>query len=158
MGARQTQPAKPASAARHTRQTQRQIVLPVLAGVVLIALLVGVVLWLPQRLQVGIVSDFMLVVFMLCPAVICMLPLTIALLVAAFGAGRLHDRTAPPLRGLQARTGRLAAQANTVAGAVNQRTVTYGARLGAVLRVLDVFEYPQSAATNGEGKDEQATE
>lgn len=157
MRARQTQP-KPASAASHARQTRRQIVLPVLAGAVLIALLVGVVLWLPQRLQVGIVSDFMLTVFMLCPAVICLLPLTILLLVAAFGAGRLHDRAAPPLRGLQARSGKLAGLADSAAATVNQRTVVYGARLGAALRVLDIFEDPRPTATDGEGKDEQGTE
>lgn len=157
MRARQTQ-SKPASAAHHARQTQRQIILPVLGGVVLIALLVGIVLWLPQRLQVGIVSDFMLTVFMLCPAVICMLPLTILLLVAAFGAGRLHDRAVPPLRGLQARSGKLAGLADSAATTVNQRTIVYGARLGAALRVLDIFEYPQPTATDGEGKDEQGTE
>jgi hypothetical protein len=143
-------------AARHKRQTRRQILLPVLGGVVLIILLVGVVLWLPQRLQVGIVSDFMLSVFMLCPAVICMLPLTILMLSAAFGAGRLHDRAVSPLRGLRVRVDNVTGQIETAAGKINQRTVTYGARLGAVMRVLDVFEYskPSAAHTDKESRHE----
>lgn len=142
--------AQPTPAARHARQTRRQILLPVLGGVALIILLVGVVLWLPQRLQVSIVSDFMLLVFMLCPAVICMLPLTILMLAAAFGAGRLHDRAVSPLRGLRVRTDNITGQIETAAGKVNQRTITYGARLGALMRVLDVFEYPQPGAADTE--------
>lgn len=159
MPAKQSQPPAPDSVARHARQTRRQIVLPVLAGVLLIALLVAVVLVLPQRLQVSTVSDFLVIVFMLCPAAICMLPLTILMLIAALGVGRLHDRAAPPLRGLQTRTAAITGQVESAADAVNRQAVTYGARLGAVLRVLDVFEYPQPAATtDGKDNDERNTE
>lgn len=145
-------PVRPDSEAQHRRETRRQILLPLLAGTLLIVVLVGLVLILPRRAQVGIIADFMLTVFMLCPAAVCLLPVTIGLLVAAFGTGRLHDRAAPPLRGLQARTAAISDRADTLANAVNQRVIAYSGRLGALLRLFDVFEYKQPTAV-----DEEAT-
>ena len=150
----QPRPLRPDSKAQHRRETRRQILLPLLAGTLLIVVLVGVVLILPRRAQVSIISDFLLTILMLCPAAVCLLPVTIGLLVAAFGAGRLHDSAAPPLRGLQARTAAISDRADALANAVNQRVVAYGGRLGAVLRVFDVFEYKQPTAVDEETTNE----
>ena len=114
----------------------------------------GMVLILPRRAQVGIMADFLLTVFMLCPAAVCLLPVTIGLLVAAFGAGRLHDRAAPPLRGLQARTAAISARADALADSVNRRVIAYSGRLGALLRLFDVFAYRRPNAVDEETANE----
>ncbi|MGQ9887201.1 MAG: hypothetical protein ACUVSX_01810 [Aggregatilineales bacterium] len=150
----QPRPLRPDSKAQHLRETRRQILLPLLAGTLLIVVLVGVVLILPRRAQVSIISDFLLTLFVLCPAAVCLLPVTIGLLVAAFGAGRLHDSAAPPLRSLQARTAAMSDRTAALADAVNRRVVAYGGRLGAALRAFDAFEHKQPTAVDEETTNE----
>lgn len=146
---------QPDSQAKHLRETRRQILFPLLAATLLVVVSIMVVLILPRRAQVSVVADIMLITLMLCPAAVCLLPLTIGLLVVAFRAGQLHSQLAPPLRGWQARTAALSARAAALADAVNRRVIVYSARLEVVLRALDAFEDKQpTTSTLSEETDE----
>jgi hypothetical protein len=125
---------------RHRRETIRYVILPfALVLLVVIVCLVGVFL-LPLRAQVSVVSDVMLTVLMLCPAVVCMLPLAILMVSGVFAMNRAHDAAANPLRRLQAMSARLAARAESTGDTVNQQTIGLSSRLGGLYRFTAVLE------------------
>jgi hypothetical protein len=108
----------PESQKAHRRQTRTQIVLPMLGGVLLILAGVVIAALMPQRLQVGIMADFLFTVLLLCPLVICFFPLYILLAVAVFKFNDLHNALE-----------RLLGRAERVSENVNDRVRAGGDRL-----------------------------
>jgi hypothetical protein len=127
---------------KHRRQTLVQIILPLaLVLLLIIGLLAAALLWLlPRRPQVSILADVMFTVLMLCPAVLCVLPITIGLVSAVFAMNRAHDSAARPLRRLEALSVRLTQRAESTADTINRKTIETSARMGGVYKVLGVLE------------------
>lgn len=125
---------------RHRRETLRLVMLPmILVLIAVIACLVGVLL-LPRRAQVSVVSDVMFTVLMLCPAVLCVLPITILTISAIFAMNRAHDAASGPLRRLEDMSARLAERAESSTDALNRQTIGISARLGFLYRLMSNLE------------------
>jgi len=77
-----------------------------------------IVFMLPHTKQVSLVADFTMTALMLCPLVICLLPISIGLATAAVMSGRLHKGAAKPLRRVEA-----------LSVEMSNRTVNIGERL-----------------------------
>ena len=127
----------------HRRDTLRYIVLPIALVLLLIIVCLAGVLLMPRRVQVGTVSNVMLMVLMLCPAVICLLPVTIAAVVGVFGMNRVHDAVANPLKQLENRSATLAEKVESTTERINRKTIDVSARFGVVHKLLGTFEKPE---------------
>lgn len=137
------------SQATHRRETRRYILLPFAAALLLVVACVVVVLLFRRGVQVSLVADLMVLVLMLCPAVICLLPVTLLMVMAVFGMNQAHDALAKPLKRVEDVTVMMAERTAASANVVNQKTIDTSARLGFVLRVLNVFE-PTRKGTDDE--------
>jgi len=90
----QTTPAAQLEAARerHRTETRREILLPAVLGLGVLALaIVAVLVFANRNPQISLIADFTLSLLVLCPAALCMLPLALGLVVAAVGMNRVHD-------------------------------------------------------------------
>jgi hypothetical protein len=85
----------------------------------------------------------MLIVMMLCPAVICLLPITILTLVGALGMSSVHSALARPLKKLEAQSTTLAEKAESTMERINRKTIDISARFGVVHKLLGTFEKPE---------------
>jgi hypothetical protein len=133
----------------HRRELFRQIILPLLGGAAFVALLLVITLLLPRRLQVSLISDFMLTCLGLCPAVICLFPLYVAMMVMAFGMNKVNDALARPLRRLENGSSALASRVGQVTDTINQKAVDLSVKIAPIEKVLDVFERPQDIEQRG---------
>ncbi|MBZ0304144.1 MAG: hypothetical protein K8J31_30695 [Anaerolineae bacterium] len=133
---------------RHRRETLIQLVLPMLLLALLVAAGVVLVVLLPRGLQVGIVSDLMFAVLILCPAALCLLPLTILMVTAAVGMNHAHDALAQPLRKVEGHSASMVARTQTAADQVNHTTVNLSARLGFLYRWMSIFEQTSEKEEN----------
>jgi high-affinity K+ transport system ATPase subunit B len=131
---------------RHRRETWWRITVPTLLVVLLIGALVALVIVLPLRAQKSLVSDTMLTVLMLCPAAICLLPLTLLAVIAVFGMNQVHDKLAEALRRVEDYSELMVKKTEQGTDVINRRTIDVAARLAPVHRLLGFFE--------DEGKDE----
>ncbi len=141
-----------ASEQQHRQETRWQILLPLLLGLFLIVICTILVILFRKADQVSLVADTMVVVFMLCPMTICLLPITLGLIVGAFAMNKVHDQTRKPLRRLQLLSRQMADQTQKTTDTINQKTINTSARMGALYRLLDVFNRPRPSKS--EVKDE----
>ncbi len=148
------QPELRQSEVRHRRQTVLQLVLPMLLVVLLVVACVVLVLLFPRRLQVGIVADIMVTTFMLCPAVICMFPLALGMLIAVFGMNRVHDGLARPVRRVADFSHTLSERTISTTDMINQKTIDLSARLGGVYKLLSVLESEEYKSDGSDSEDE----
>ena len=137
------QPHAQTSELRHRRDTRLWLVLPMVFLVLLIAAAVAVLIFVPRNLhesQTSVVADLMLSVLMLCPAAVCMLPVTILMLVSVVGMNRAHDMMARPLRVLEAHSETLTSKTQAITDTVNRKTIDASSRLGFIYKHFETFE------------------
>ena len=80
----------------HRRQTRWAIYLPFAGGLVLLLILM-IVAANQGGARIGVISDFFLTLFILCPLVLCMFPIYLLMVLMVVGMGRAHDKTAQGL-------------------------------------------------------------
>ncbi|MBZ0280334.1 MAG: hypothetical protein K8L97_06310 [Anaerolineae bacterium] len=133
------------------RETLRYLLLPMLGALLVVLVGAAAVLFLPQRLQVSIIADWMMSVLVLCPVVICLFPICIGLIAAIAGMNRLHDAAAKPLRRAEDWSRTLAERTVKTTDALNERTVAVSTRFAFVDRLFSAFDPP----SNGDAKKEE---
>jgi hypothetical protein len=93
--------------------------------------------------QVSIVSNTLLMVFMLCPAVICLFVPLLALILAVFGMNKAHTLIAKPLRQVEDLTETLEQRTQEVTNSINRQTINVSSRFAILNKWLGVFERPK---------------
>ena len=131
------------SARQHRRDTWWRIIAPTIIVFLLLMAILGGVLLLPRLAQVSIVSDFVLTILVLCPLVLCFLPVTILSVVAIFGLNRAHNALKRPLYRLEDYSKTMAERTESVTEQVNRQTIQISARFGALYKVIDKLEPPK---------------
>lgn len=127
--------------AQHRRQTRLFIWLPFGAAILLILGAVVVAALLPLRLQLSVVSDFVLTVLVLCPMAICLLPLYIALVVLIAAMNRLHHNTAHALGRAVNWSQSLSRRVDQAAGRLERWSIQWSTRLAPLEKTLfSLFE------------------
>lgn len=125
----------------HRRQTRLQIGLPLYgAGFLILLLVAGTVavsIWRPQPGQISMVADILTTVCMLLPLALCMLPVYLLLMVAAFGMGSVNESSARQLRRVNALSRTITEKTITATHAIDQRTLETRARLAGVEKAMD---------------------
>lgn len=139
------------SVKRHRRETLLQIVLPVLAGAVLIIVLLVTAALLQAR-QMGAIADFLLTVMVLCPAAICMLPFYMIFAVLALSFGGVHSAAAKPLRRVEDLTSTLSSRTRAISDSISRRSIDLSVKIAPLERLLMIFE--RNDLSVPEGKDD----
>ena len=154
----QNTPAPLASERQHRRETFRQVVLPVVLGFAGLLTAIGLAAWLvavqPAPGQLSLVADMLLIVFVLLPMVICLLPLYILLMVAAFGTGALHNASARQLRRLNRLTQTVSDRTIQVTERANRQTLALRVRLAGAEALMEgaFSENPTTNNANSNGE------
>lgn len=125
----------------HRWQTRLQIALPLYAvafGVLLLAGgVIGISLWRPQSGQISMVADVMVTVCMLLPLVVCMLPVYLLFMVAAFGMGTLNQMSAHQLRRLNDLSRTVTEKTITATQAADEQVLNARVRLAGLEKAMD---------------------
>lgn len=143
----QSQPILDASGKKHRRETLRQILLPFLLAVLLIVACVVAVmspLFPPPagQYQISIVSNLLLMVFILCPALLCFSGLAIGMVVLAAAMNKGHDAAAKPLQRVEDLSRTLEQRTVEATNTLNRKTIDISSRFALVYKWLGVFERP----------------
>lgn len=134
----------------HRRETRRLILLPFALGLLLVLGCVVVVLLLRRGSQISVISDLLILVFMLCPALLCMLPVTILMIMAVFGMNRVHDQAARPLRRIHEYSMMVANRVDETSLQVSQKTINISARFGMFYHLFSIFNRLSSSRSKND--------
>ncbi len=138
----------------HRREMRRQIILPMLAGVLLLAIIVSSAMLLPEGLQVSLIADWMLIIFVLCPTALCLLPIALLFVVMAAGMNKAHGKLAGTLERVEEMSNTATDKAAQAMDSVNQTVADTSARFTSFNSMIDTFDRPQSADTETQEGDE----
>jgi len=136
---------------RHRQQTRWEIILPAAAGFLVIIICIVFVAsraFLPsmdESNRVSLLADWMMLVFMLCPALLCMLPLALLGIVAVAGMTKAHGALTGLLAKVEDASRTLESKTKSVTNQVNQKTIAVSSRFGLIYKLLGVFERPESS-------------
>lgn len=123
---------------------KRRIVFPFLLGFIPILLMLILTLLLPQAYQVGLVADWMALVFILCPALLIHLVLAVLVLIGIYGMNQLHKGVQPPLERLQYHAFKWSIQIIGVAEKINKGVVRWQSRLAPLMKFMRIFDQKES--------------
>ena len=142
----------------HQRDTRREILLPAAIGLGVLILAVLSAAFISTRYEeLRLVSNFVLMLLILCPAALCVFPLAIILVVAAVGMNNVHDWSQVKLGALN----RVSSSLNRRIDGVTARLGRAGVDIGAATAPLDTkvfsaFDRLPRTAVN-EGKHEPSS-
>lgn len=136
----------------HRRETRLYIILPLVAGIVLVLAGGVIAMLLPQRLQVSIIADLMLTIMLLCPSVLCLFAVVVALVAAAAGMNKLHGGAGKAFGRAEGLTARVLEGTNRASETVNQKTINLSVRLAFIEHLLGVFDRPALPPSKDEPK------
>ncbi len=114
--------------------------LPFLGGIGLIVLLVVIAGLLPDPRQTTLIADFFMIV-VLCPAVLCMFPLYMLMVLAIYGMGRVNRGVTRPLFALERLTATMHGRTHQIAQRVGKASITFNARVASVDKtIFSIFD------------------
>ena len=146
------------SGRRHRRDVWLFIILPLTGGVLLIGIIMLFVLVLPRTMQVSLVADLTMTALMLCPLVICLLPISLGLATAAVMSGRLHQGSTGPLRRVETLSIKMSNRAVGLGERLSKLSIRFNAAFAPLLDWIErAFTARESVRhpTEGEDKHEQ---
>lgn len=126
----------------HRRETRRYIILPLVAGIVVVLAGGVIALLLPLRQQVSIIADILVTVLLLCPAVLCLFAVAIGFVAAAAAMNNAHTATGKLLGRAEGLSARVLDTTNRATESINQKTINLRVKLAFLEKLLDVFERP----------------
>lgn len=155
-----TNKGKPArlGAEQHRFESWLYIFLPMLGGGLLLVILLALALLLPMRAQVSLVADFMLIIFVLCPLVICTFPLFLLMVVLVYGMHVLHRRAENPLDHLEAFSRTMTGRVSDITNKVNAQVIDLASRFAFFDVIWSTFDRPEGQNTQEQTYDSSTTE
>ncbi|GAB4508643.1 MAG: hypothetical protein OHK0046_01660 [Anaerolineae bacterium] len=126
--------------AERSRLSLWVVALPVvLVGFILVALVL--IVFVPRSSpQISIIADFVLICFTLFPLVICVSPLFLLIMAAAFGVGSLLNTTEKLLIRLKGLTQSVLTRTENVSANLNRRSIGLAASLAFLDRIFEKRE------------------
>ncbi len=135
---------------------RRAIWLPFIGALIVILALVVATATFPDIRQTDLVADFLLI-FVLCPAIVCFLPIYFLMVVAIYGMGRVNKGVAKPMMALERLTASIEQRTTNVSARAAKASITLNARLASIDRaIFSVFdERPENRGTSDEQSSDQ---
>lgn len=132
-------PERPALT-RHRRETLVWILLPVGGGGLLVAGAGVAAMLLRKASQVALLADWLFTILVLCPVVLCLLPLCVGLITLVFGMNHAHDQAAHLLGKGEAASETVKDKTLEVTESVSRKSIDFNARLASLDKVWGVFD------------------
>jgi hypothetical protein len=126
-----------ASRRRHVRDIWLKIVLPFVAGLLILVLLTALVSIMRSAAQISITADVLVTLLLLCPLALCTLPFSIGLMTLAVMSGRLHGYAKRPLRRGEALSLRMRQRTEVLGERIARASISLNARFAPVGRWMD---------------------
>jgi len=132
-----------AQTARERRgMTRREIWLPLFGGIGGLLALTGLVALMGGD-RTGVVSNFLLTAFVLCPAALCLFPLYILMVVAAFGMGRATQGVTKPLQSIERMTVQMTQGAHRISQVASKHAINANVRFTQIEKRVNFFDHPR---------------
>ena len=116
------------------REQRLRIWLPFGIGAAVLVLVVLIVGSMPN---VSVVSNFVMTILLLCPVVICMLPLYFLLVIAVLGMNKVYNGAAKPLRSLERLTAQLSSRTTSLSDKLARQSINLNARVAPLTTRLE---------------------
>lgn len=126
----------------HRRETLLYLIVPLMVAVVTVLAAVVVVLLLQRQMQVSIIADWMLTVFVLCPAVVCGFVMCVLLITMVVLMNRAQEAILRPVRWADEKSQNVAARADQVADTIRQKIISFASNFAFLDRILSIFDEP----------------
>jgi hypothetical protein len=126
----------------HRRQTRLGIYLPFAGGIALLILLI-VIAANQGGARIGVIGDFMLTLFILCPLAVCMLPIYLLIVLMVVGMNRAHRKTARALTRVEDLTVKLRDRTYSVTDRAARTSINLNSRFAFIER-LSTFGSPKT--------------
>ena len=127
---------------QHRRETVLYFIVPLVVTVLIVLLGIVVTLLLQRQLQVSVLADWMAMVLVFCPALICTTVFCILIFTGIFLMNRVNRAAVHPLEKVNAITQLVAERTTKAAESVNNATVNAASRFAFLDRLLNIFELP----------------
>jgi hypothetical protein len=114
---------------QHRRETFLWIVLPMVGSLVLVVAGVAAAMLLRQPAQVSILADWMGMFVLLCPLVLCLLPLAVVFITAAVWMNQVHRKTKRLMVKAELMSLSLAERTHKVTETVSKQSIGFNARI-----------------------------
>ena len=150
MSAKTHQPDTSQARQTRKRETRLQILLPFLLGLVILLAMVAVAAIFLMPEQVSVVTDLMWSLLVLCPTVICLLPIQFGLVAALVWMHRLTNQAIDPLESLEQSTQSLRQRSDDIAGRINARVVRASAAIEPIMALMRFLEAARWRPDNNE--------
>lgn len=108
------------------KEQRQQIWLPFAAGGIVLLILVIFAALMPG---VSVVANVVLTVLLLCPAVICLLPIYFLLVFAVYGLNSAYNGAAKPLHRLEKLTATIATRTSRISDKLARQSINLNTRL-----------------------------
>lgn len=119
----------------------------ILAAFIVVAAL-GISLVLQRAAQVSLIADFMLIVMVLCPMLLCFAPLAIGLWVAVFAMTRLDGTLSRQLDRLEGATQSLSDRTAKAGDALSRRSIGLSARFAILDRFFNATDTAEPSSSD----------
>lgn len=119
---------------------RKSVILPFGLVFVLAMAYIGIALALPAPTQVAVLSDAALSLLILCPAAICLFPITIAVFALLALTRRWQRGTMSPLRRLERWAAALENNADRWLGGIDQRILNWAVAFAPIRQLLRSFD------------------
>jgi hypothetical protein len=126
----------------------RTFILPIGVAIATVIVIGVIVLLLPQRAQVQAIADFLSILFIWIPSVLCLYLVCVALLIAVVGMNRFIAYARQPLQKASTMTHSATEKVKETAEKINTLTVDFASRTAGVERALNVFDEEGKAEIN----------
>lgn len=150
--------AKPDAKRTHRREVRLHIILPfALMVLLIIAIFSGLALMSgpDARTQISAIADFMSSIVLLCPAIICLIPVYLLLVAGIFGANKLHSGTQKPLDRLQSLVESLADRIVKYSAKTNDYVTRWSVKIAPVMQWMSIFDDDFKTNPNKEGSNDE---
>ncbi len=135
-------PVRQEQTRQHRRETLLYFIVPLVVTVFIVLLGIVVTLLLQSQLQVSILADWMAMVLVFCPALICTTVFCILLFAGIVLMNRANRAAVRPLEKVNEIAQSVADRTSKAAETVNNATVNAASRFAFLDRLLNIFELP----------------
>lgn len=118
-----------------------------LAGLVITAAMI-VVMLLREAEQVSLIADFMLIVMVLCPMLLCLGPLAVGLWVAVFAMSRVDNLLGGQIDRLEGITQSLSERTAKASEALSKRSISFSAQFAILDRLFNPVDKSDNAKSD----------
>jgi len=119
---------------------RRSVILPFGLVSLLVLAYIGIAIALPAPTQVAVLSNAAFSLLVLCPAALCLFPLTIAVLALVALGQRWQRGTMSPLRRLERWAAALESNADRWLGGIDQRILNWAVAFAPIRQLLRSFD------------------